>query len=190
MQIRKSVLPEETTIKQVCVGRVGLIGGAFCVARGAGGPVGGAFVHVGGDPSLENSRNVARPGEKGELGAYQFRASTWHMYTAVPFSRALDRLESDRVAVQHYEWLRRGLERAGQTATPYLIALAWNSGLDAAVNGRSLSVVHDYAPRERKSGGGTRAGGEAATAVAGGWWALGRAGSQETRDGFGLGCAA
>ena len=147
MQIRKSVLPEETTIKQVCVGRVGLIGGAFCVARGAGGPVGGAFVHVGGDPSLENSRNVARPGEKGELGAYQFRASTWHMYTAVPFSRALDRLESDRVAVQHYEWLRRGLERAGQTATPYLIALAWNSGLDAAVNGRSPAVAHDYAQR-------------------------------------------
>ena len=34
------MLPEETTIKQVCVGRVGLIGGAFCVARGAGGPGG------------------------------------------------------------------------------------------------------------------------------------------------------
>jgi hypothetical protein len=117
VQIRKSVLPEEITIKQVCVGRVGLIGGAFCVARGAGGPVGGALVHVGGDPSSENSRNVARPGEKGELGAYQFRESTWPMATSVLFSRALDWLECDWLAVRDCAWLRRGLEGAGLTAT-------------------------------------------------------------------------
>jgi hypothetical protein len=69
------------------------------------------------------------------------------MHTAVPFARALDRSESDRVAVRHYEWLRAGLERAGVAATPYMIALAWNSGLDAAVNGRSPAVAHDYAQR-------------------------------------------
>lgn len=97
---------------------------------------------------LENPRNLARPGAKGELGAYQFRASTWHMYTSVPFSRALDRLESDRGAVQHYAWLRRGLERAGLTAPPSLIASAWNSGLDAGVNRRSSAVADDYAQRE------------------------------------------
>ncbi len=96
---------------------------------------------------LENPRNLTRPGAKGELGAYQFRASTWRMYTSVPFSRALERRESDRVAVAHYEGLRRGLERAGLTATPYLIALAWNGGLAAAVNGRSPAVAHDYAHR-------------------------------------------
>jgi hypothetical protein len=96
---------------------------------------------------LENPRNLSRPGSNGELGAYQFRASTWRMHTAVPFERALDRSESDRVAVRHYEWLRAGLERAGVAATPYMIALAWNSGLDAAVNGRSPAVAHGYAQR-------------------------------------------
>ncbi|MSU53447.1 MAG: hypothetical protein EXS41_08660 [Opitutaceae bacterium] len=137
----------KTTIKQVCLGRVGLIGMLFVLLAVPAGRAAGRWATLEAIHHLENPRNLARPGAKGELGAYQFRASTWHMYTSVPFSRALDRLESDRVAVQHYEWLRRGLERAGQTATPYLIALAWNSGLDAAVNGRSPAVAHDYAQR-------------------------------------------
>ena len=139
--------PVKTTIKQVCVGRVGLIGMLFVLLAVPAGRAAGRWATLEAIHHLENPRNLARPGAKGELGAYQFRASTWQMYTSVPFSRALDRLESDRVAVQHYEWLRRGLERAGQTATPYLIALAWNSGLDAAVNGRSPAVAHDYAQR-------------------------------------------
>ena len=139
--------PVKTTIKQVCLGRVGLIGMLFVLLAVPAGRAAGRWATLEAIHHLENPRNLARPGAKGELGAYQFRASTWQMYTSVPFSRALDRLESDRVAVQHYEWLRRGLERAGQTATPYLIALAWNSGLDAAVNGRSPAVAHDYAQR-------------------------------------------
>jgi hypothetical protein len=96
---------------------------------------------------LENPRNLTRPGPKGELGAYQFRASTWRMHTKLPFERALSREISDTVAVKHYEWLKRGLESAGLPATPYNIALAWNGGLTAAVNGRAPRVAHDYAQR-------------------------------------------
>ena len=96
---------------------------------------------------LENPRNVTRRGSYGELGAYQFRPTTWKMHTSVPFHRALDRKVSDVVAVKHHDWLRRGLEKAGIPATPYFIALAWNSGLTAAVTGKAPSAAHDYASR-------------------------------------------
>jgi hypothetical protein len=96
---------------------------------------------------LENPRNLVRPGPRGELGAYQFRAETWRMHTALPFARAIERACSDRVAELHYEWLRRGLERAGLPATTYHVALAWNSGLRAAVTGRAPRTAHRYAER-------------------------------------------
>lgn len=97
--------------------------------------------------SLENPRNLTRPGRHGELGAYQFRASTWKMHTKTPFYLAVNRMESDIVAVRHFEWLKRGLERARMPATPYNIALAWNSGLTAAVRGTAPRIAHDYAQR-------------------------------------------
>lgn len=96
---------------------------------------------------LENPRDLTRPGARGELGAYQFRAATWRMHTSVPFARAIDRRVSDDVAIRHYEWLKRGLEGAGLMATPYNIALAWNGGLEAVVRGCSPAVAHDYAQR-------------------------------------------
>ena len=96
---------------------------------------------------LENPRNSPKPGKFGELGAYQFRASTWKMHTNVPFQQAIDRGTSDMIAVKHYEWIKRGLESARVPATPYYIALAWNGGLSAAISGRSPRVAHDYAQR-------------------------------------------
>jgi hypothetical protein len=96
---------------------------------------------------LENPRNSPKPGRHGELGAYQFRPSTWRMHTSIPFQRALDREVSDSIAIKHYEWIKRGLERAQLPATPYYIALAWNSGLSATTSGQSPRVAHDYAQR-------------------------------------------
>lgn len=96
---------------------------------------------------LENPNNSPRPGRHGELGAYQFRSSTWSMHTAVPFQRAVEREISDSVAVKHYEWLKRGLETARVPATPYNIALAWNGGLGAVLRGQSPRIAHDYAQR-------------------------------------------
>ena len=46
--------------------------------------------------NLENPRNVSRPGPRGELGAYQFRAVTWRMHTTIPFQQAVDRETSER----------------------------------------------------------------------------------------------
>jgi hypothetical protein len=96
---------------------------------------------------LENPLNLPKPGRHGELGAYQFRQSTWRMHTSVPFERARDRSTSDVVAVKHYEWLKRGLEAARVPATPYNIALAWNGGLSAVISKRSPRIAHDYAQR-------------------------------------------
>jgi hypothetical protein len=97
--------------------------------------------------NLENPRNVTRPGPRGELGAYQFRAATWRMHTTLPFEQALDRETSDSVAVKHYDWLKRGLESARVPATRYNIALAWNGGLAAVIKGRAPSAAHNYAQR-------------------------------------------
>jgi len=97
--------------------------------------------------NLENPRNLSRPGSRGELGAYQFRASTWGMHTSLPFQHALDRKTSDDIAIKHYEWLKRGLEKAGMPATTYNIALSWNSGLTATISGRVPARSRDYASR-------------------------------------------
>jgi hypothetical protein len=96
---------------------------------------------------IENPHDSPRPGPFGELGAYQFRESTWRTYTTVPFARALDRHASDDVAIRHYEWLKHGLVRNGIDVTPYNIALAWNGGLAATVRGSVPSAARDYAER-------------------------------------------
>ena len=97
--------------------------------------------------AVENPRNTRKPGKFGELGAYQFRRDTWRMHTNLPFERAVDREAAEQVAVKHYEWVRQGLLRNGLPATPYNIALAWNSGLSAVVRGRASASAHNYAER-------------------------------------------
>ena len=94
---------------------------------------------------VENPRNSLRTGPRGELGPYQFRPATWRMYTDKPFALAVEREAADEVAVQHYEWIRRGLLRAGIAPTPYRIALVWNAGFDQVVNDRAPASAYAYA---------------------------------------------
>jgi len=96
---------------------------------------------------LENPRDSAEPGRRGELGAYQFREQTWRMYTRAPFSQALDRHWSDAVAIRHYDWLKSELERRGVEASPYRIALAWNGGISSVLDRSPCSAAADYASR-------------------------------------------
>ena len=139
----RSVVHVETITRQNHWGRAGLMGVMALMLAAPGAQAAGRWATLEAIHCLENPRNLTRPGAKGELGAYQFRAATWRMHTTVPFVRALDRGESDTVAVLHYEWLRRGLEHAGVEATPYTIALAWNGGLKAAVSGRAPGPTPD-----------------------------------------------
>ncbi|OHE85626.1 MAG: hypothetical protein A3G75_15995 [Verrucomicrobia bacterium RIFCSPLOWO2_12_FULL_64_8] len=94
---------------------------------------------------VENPRNSTKAGPRGELGPYQFRLSTWRMHTRKPFAWAVEREHADDVAIKLYEWIRRGLLNAGVPATTFNIALAWNAGLDAVINGRAPAAAHGYA---------------------------------------------
>lgn len=96
---------------------------------------------------VENPTNHSRPGSRGELGPYQFLPRTWRMHSRVPFQRAIERAQSDAVAVKHYEWIKSGLVAAGIDPNPYNIALAWNCGLAAVTSGRVPVVSYYYAER-------------------------------------------
>jgi hypothetical protein len=96
---------------------------------------------------IENPHDSPLPGPNGELGPYQFRESTWKMYTRLPFARARDRTASDEIAVRHYEWLKRALVRNGLAPTPFNIGLAWNAGIGAVLRGNAPAASVDYATR-------------------------------------------
>lgn len=96
---------------------------------------------------VENPTNHSRPGSRGELGPYQFLPHTWRMHTRVPFRQAINRAQSDAVAVKHYEWIKSGLLAAGIDPNPFNIALAWNCGLGAVTGGRVPAVSYNYAER-------------------------------------------
>ncbi len=96
---------------------------------------------------VENPTNHTRTGRFGELGPYQFRPTTWRMHTKRPFAHAVQREASDEVAVKHYEWIKRTLEKSGVDASPFNIAMAWNSGVSNVLNGRVPTIAYDYATR-------------------------------------------
>ncbi len=96
---------------------------------------------------IENPRNSSQPGAHGELGAYQFRQTTWRMHTRKSFRNALIRAHADEVAVAHYDWLGQQLRRNGIPATSYNIALAWNAGIGAVVSGQVPRASRQYAQR-------------------------------------------
>jgi hypothetical protein len=96
---------------------------------------------------VENPNNHTRMGRFGELGPYQFRAGTWRMHTRKSFQLANQREMADEVAIKHYEWIKQSLTKAGVDASPFNIAMAWNSGVSNVVNGRAPSASFDYAQR-------------------------------------------
>lgn len=96
---------------------------------------------------VENPTNQTGYGSRGELGPYQFRSSTWRMHTNKPFRMANDRATADQVAVKHYEWIKDRLVAAGIDANSYNIALAWNCGITAVLNGRIPMQTYYYADR-------------------------------------------
>jgi len=96
---------------------------------------------------VENPTNQTAYGSRGELGPYQFRSSTWHMHTNKSFRLANDRATADQVAVMHYEWIKERLKEAGIDANSYNIAMAWNCGISAVINGRVPTQTYHYAER-------------------------------------------
>lgn len=96
---------------------------------------------------VENPTDQTSLGRYGELGPYQFRPATWRMHTKKPFSLAANQVAADEIAVKHYEWIKRTLEQAGVDPTTFNIALAWNCGVEAVVDGRVPEASYAYAGR-------------------------------------------
>lgn len=96
---------------------------------------------------VENPTNQTGVGRFGELGPYQFRPATWRMHTDKPFRLAVQRAVADEIAVKHYEWIKRTLEQRGVEASVFNIAMSWNCGVEAVLNGRAPSVTYNYAER-------------------------------------------
>ena len=96
---------------------------------------------------VENPTNQTQVGRYGELGPYQFRPGTWRMHSSKPFQLATQRAVADEVAVKHYEWIKRTLERGGAEANVFNIAMAWNCGVEAVLSGRAPGASYHYAER-------------------------------------------
>jgi hypothetical protein len=96
---------------------------------------------------VENPTNHTAVGRHGELGPYQFRPGTWRMHTDKPFSLAAHKPVADEIAVKHYEWIKRTLERRGVEANVFNISMAWNCGVEAVLSGRAPVVSYNYAER-------------------------------------------
>lgn len=96
---------------------------------------------------IENPTNQTAVGRFGELGPYQFRPGTWRMHTDKPFRMAVERSVADEIAVKHYEWIKRVLERRGVEASVFNIAMAWNCGVETVLSGRAPVVSYNYAER-------------------------------------------
>lgn len=96
---------------------------------------------------IENPTNQTKVGKFGELGPYQFRPGTWRMHTTKPFQLAVKRAVADEIAVKHYEWLKRTLADSGIEPSAFNIAMAWNCGVNAVIQGRVPTVSYRYAQR-------------------------------------------
>jgi hypothetical protein len=69
-----------------------------------------------------------RPGRSGETGAHQMMPAA---------------IRDNGTPQRHLAWLARHLPNP----TPYRLALAWNAGLTATIEGRTLPRHHDHAQR-------------------------------------------
>lgn len=98
-----------------------------------------AEVETGGDPYAV--------GRQGERGLYQFRSGVWKQYTNRSFFQAHNPDVAFGVAVKHFNWLYDGFIRNGLHPNAYMMAAAWNGGLNRALSGRLTKGTRNYARR-------------------------------------------
>jgi hypothetical protein len=96
---------------------------------------------------VETGGNPRAVGRQGERGLYQFRSGVWKQYTSRSFFQAHNPDVSYGVAVKHFDWLYDGFVRNGRQPTAFMMAAAWNSGLNRALSGRLPSGTRSYAQR-------------------------------------------
>ena len=81
---------------------------------------------------IESAGNWHARGAAGELGGFQFRERTWHCFTQKPFTMACDPVEARVVAREYVFAIVAAIRHAGKLASPLIIVIAWNAGLESA----------------------------------------------------------
>lgn len=98
---------------------------------------------------VESGNRWNQVGSRGELGAYQFMALTWHAHTTRPFSDAKDPQKAEQVALEHLQWIRAGLRALGLPVDAYHIALVWNAGIGRIARHEVTATQRERARRCR-----------------------------------------
>jgi hypothetical protein len=96
---------------------------------------------------VETGGDTRAVGQHGERGLYQFRSGVWKQYTNRSFFQAHNPDVAHTVAEKHFEWLYNGFVRNGRQPTVYMMAAAWNGGLNRALSGRLPKTTRSYAQR-------------------------------------------
>jgi len=83
-------------------------------------------------------------GKAGELGAYQFKESTWKELSSLPHKEARNPKAADAVAVKFLEKIKAEYKKNGIPVTPYTCALAWNGGIGSVVKDNVSKQAREY----------------------------------------------
>ena len=98
--------------------------------------------------TINLARACTKVGAAGERSAWQFKRTTWRLYTTVPFERAsADPFLAHLVARLHLRYLRMCLESVNITPNVFNLAQAWNAGPGPVIKTRAPSSTYDYAKR-------------------------------------------
>lgn len=88
----------------------------------------------------------AHPGPAGETGEWQLTPAVRHDRGAELRARG-EAVTDEAIAREQVIWLARELERAGADPLPFNVALAWNCGLTATLEGRAPVRSYHFAIR-------------------------------------------
>lgn len=81
-------------------------------------------------------------GVAGERSAYQFMPLIWRYHSELPFEEAsVNRIEADKVAIRHLNYLIDKLRRMSKDVTVENLALCWNAG-ETKVRRNTLEPRH------------------------------------------------
>lgn len=94
--------------------------------------------------AVESGGNPRAVGKHGELSAYQFTASTWHLHTEAPHVWGQSPGFADKIARTHLAWLQERLVKREISPTVANLAAAWHHGPNFS---SAALVSSDYSER-------------------------------------------
>ena len=98
--------------------------------------------------AVESGNTPWARGRANERSAYQITPATWATETSLAFSESSNPLIAREVARKHLVSLIFALREQGFQVTPFVLALAWNCGIEGIICRKWLDpVIRDRAER-------------------------------------------